>query len=98
MGSVVHVGDVRSTAGFRLAGARVFTPARGEEAAALQAARAAGDLVLIDSTVAAALPEATLREACAALHPLVLVIADVDGAVPVPDLAARLRVQLGLSA
>lgn len=97
MVSVVHVGDARSAAGFRLAGARVLTPARGDEAAALQDARAAADLVLVDSTVAAALPEAILREAVTALHPLVLVIGDVDGAVPVPDIAARLRTQLGLS-
>jgi len=98
MAAVVHVGDERSAAGFRLAGARVLTPARGEEAAALRTARAAGELVLLDATIAAALPEAMLREACAALQPLVLVIADVDGAVPVPDIAARLRTQLGLSA
>jgi vacuolar-type H+-ATPase subunit F/Vma7 len=95
---VVHVGDERSAAGFRLAGARVLTPARGAEAAALQAACAEGELVLLDSTIAAALPPALLREACATLHPLVLVIADVDGAVPVPDIALRLRTQLGLSA
>jgi vacuolar-type H+-ATPase subunit F/Vma7 len=98
MVTVVHLGDERSTAGFRLAGARVLMPARGEEAAALQTARAWGGLVLVDSTIAAALPEATLREACAALQPLVLVVADVDAAVPVPDIAARLRTQLGLSA
>jgi len=76
----------------------VLTPTRGEEAAALRTARAEGELVLLDSAVAAALPEATLREACTALHPLVLVIGDVDGAVPVPDIAVRLRTQLGLSA
>jgi vacuolar-type H+-ATPase subunit F/Vma7 len=96
--NAVYVGEERSAAGFRLAGARVLTPARGEEAAALQSARAQGELVLLDSAVAVALPEATLREACAALHPLVLVIGDVDAAVPVPDIAARLRTQLGLSA
>ena len=46
---------------------------------------------------AAGWPEAALREAITALHPLVLVIGDVDEAVPVPDIAARLRTQLGLS-
>ena len=48
--------------------------------------------------VAACRPAALLREASAALAPLVLVLPDIDGSVPPPDLAERLRQQLGLAA
>jgi len=96
MDEVCFVGDERAAAGWRLAVAAVRTPRHGEEAAVLQAARADAALVLLASTVAAALPEATLRAATAALSPLVLVLPDPDGAVPVPDIAARLRTQLGM--
>jgi hypothetical protein len=36
-----------------------------------------------------------LRRAVSALSPLVLVVPDLQGEVPLPDLAARLRAQLG---
>ena len=41
---------------------------------------------------------AVLRAALSALAPLVLVVPDLQGDVPLPDLAARLRAQLGLEA
>jgi hypothetical protein len=39
-----------------------------------------------------------LRAALSALAPLVLIVPDLDGEVPLPNLAARLRSQLGLDA
>jgi len=39
-----------------------------------------------------------LRAALSALAPLVIVVSDLEGDVPLPDLAARLRAQLGLEA
>lgn len=98
---VVHLGDERSAAGWRLAGADARVPSPGREAAALAEAlneARAADLVILSSTVAAALPEPLLREAAAALSPLLLVVPDPDGAAPVPDIALRLRTQLGLVA
>ena len=98
MAGVVHLGDERSAAGLRLAGVKTCVPAAGTEAEALARARQGAALVLLDAGVAARLPPALLREAAAALSPLLLVLPSVDGCVPVPDLAERLRQQLGLSA
>ena len=79
-------------------GAIVRTPPAGEEAAALAWARAQAPLVLVSATVASAVAETTLRAALSAPAPLVLVVPDLHGEVPLPDLAARLRAQLGLEA
>ena len=71
-------------------------PPRGEETKALATARATAPLVLVAASVAARIAERELRAARAALTPLVLIVPDLDGATPVPDLALRLRKQLGL--
>lgn len=98
MPAVVHLGDERSAAGLRLAGVHSRVPAPGTEAQALAEARAGAALVLLDAPVAARLPEGLLREAASALTPLLVVLPDIDAQVAVPDLADRLRQQLGLSA
>jgi vacuolar-type H+-ATPase subunit F/Vma7 len=92
----VYLGDEVSAAGYRLAGARVRTPSAGEEAAALTWARSQAPLVLLSAAVAAGVGEAVLRNALSALTPLVLIVPDLQGEEPLPDLAARLRMQLGL--
>ncbi len=91
----IYLGDETSAAGWRLAGLRIVLPEQGEEATALAAARAHAPLVLVSVAVAARVPEAALRAAQAALTPLTLIVPDVSG-LPVPDLSARLRHQLGL--
>jgi len=96
MSAPVYLGDEVSAAGFRLAGLQARTPPRGDETAALSAARAEAPLVLVSAAIAARVAERELRAALAALTPLVLVVPDIDGATPVPDLALRLRIQLGL--
>jgi vacuolar-type H+-ATPase subunit F/Vma7 len=98
MSAAVYLGDAVSAAGYRLAGAAVRTPPEGGEAAALAWARAEAPLVLLSSSVAARVGEAVLRTALSALAPLVLIVPDLHGEVPLPDLAARLRSQLGLEA
>jgi vacuolar-type H+-ATPase subunit F/Vma7 len=98
MGAPVYLGDEVSAAGWRLAGAAVHTPAPGEEAAALAAACAQAPLVLVSAAVAAGIAAPMLRAALLALSPLVLLVPDRQGRVPLPDLAARLREQLGLQA
>jgi len=94
----VYLGDEVSAAGFRVAGARTRTPGRGAEAAALAWARESAPLVLVSAAVASRIAEPVLRAALLAQAPLVLVVPDRDGLVPVPDIAARLREQLGLQA
>jgi vacuolar-type H+-ATPase subunit F/Vma7 len=98
MAAPVYLGDEVSAAGYRLAGALARIPAPGEEAAALAWARSRAPLVLLSAAVAAGIGEAALRAALSALTPLVLIVPDLQGEVPLPDLAARLRAQLGLEA
>ena len=98
MGVPVYMGDKMSAAGWRLAGAAVRTPRRGEEAAALAWACTQAPLVLVSAAVAAGIAAPLLRTALLGLSPLVLVVPDREGRVPLPDLAARLREQLGLQA
>ena len=98
MGAPVYLGDEVSAAGWRLAGTAVRTPRHGEEAAALAWACTQAPLVLVSAAVAAGIAAPLLRTALLALSPLVLVVPDREGRVPLPDLAARLREQLGLQA
>ena len=48
--------------------------------------------------MAAGLGERQLRAALSALAPLVLVVPDLRGESPLPDLALRLQAQLGIEA
>jgi vacuolar-type H+-ATPase subunit F/Vma7 len=94
----VYLGDEVSAAGYRLAGAHVRTPAPDEAGTALAEACAQAQLVLLSSRLAAAIGERPLRAVLSAASPLVLVVPELEGDVPVPDLAARLHAQLGLEA
>ena len=96
MAAVVYVGDEIGAAGFRLAGAQVRVPAPGAETQALQQACAAAPLVLVSAAMVPRIDAEVLRRASAALAPLVMVVPDPQGEAPLPDLAARLRTQLGL--
>jgi len=98
MSTPVYLGDEVSAAGYRLAGALVRTPQPGEETAALAWARARSPLVLVSAAVAAGIGAGAMRAALSALAPLVLIVPELHGEVPLPDLAARLRAQLGLEA
>ena len=92
---LAYVGDGVNAAGFRLAGARVFSPAPGEEASALAQARGAAQVVLLSGEVAAALPRGELDAALAALQPLLAIVPEGGGISPC-DPAERVRAQLGL--
>jgi vacuolar-type H+-ATPase subunit F/Vma7 len=98
MTTVVYLGDEVSAAGYRLAGAQVLTPQAGEETAALAWARGQAPLVLLSAVVAAGIDADAQRRALAALAPLVLIVPDLIGGAPLPDLAGRLRAQLGMEA
>jgi vacuolar-type H+-ATPase subunit F/Vma7 len=96
MSRVVYLGDELSAAGWRLAGIDAPEAAPGHETAALESALRSAALVLVSAALAARIDGVTLRRALAALAPLVLVVPDPQGEAPLPDLAARLRLQLGL--
>jgi len=92
----IFLGDEVNGAGFRLAGVEVRVPAPGTAGAMLDAARAEAPLVLVSAAVAAQLPERQLAAAVAARAPLTVVVPDPVGGTPMPDLAKRLRSQLGM--
>ena len=96
MRAPVYIGDEVTAAGYCLAGAQVRVPESGEATTALEDARANSPLVLVSAPVAAKIEPARLRTALLALSPLVLIVPDAQGEVPLPDLAARLRGQLGM--
>ena len=98
MAAPVYIGDEISGAGWRLAGLRLAVPEPGKETAALASARAVAPLVLVSAATAVHIDAATLAAAASALAPLVLVLPDPQGEVALPDLASRLRTQLGLDA
>jgi len=98
MRAPIYLGDEVTAAGYRLAGAQVRVPAPGEADAAFAEARALAPLVLVSAAVAVHIDAAQLRAALTALQPLVLIVPDARGEVPRPDLAARLRGQLGMEA
>jgi vacuolar-type H+-ATPase subunit F/Vma7 len=93
--TLAFVGDAVNAAGFRLAGAQVFSPAPGEEAAALAQARGMAQVVLLSGQVAAALPRGVLEAAQVALQPLVAIVPE-GGQISACDPAERVRAQLGL--
>ena len=93
--ALAYVGDAVDAAGFRLAGARVYSPAAGEEAAALTHARDIAQVVLLSPGVAAALPRGDLEAALSALQPLVAIVPE-GGSISPLDPAERVRAQLGL--
>jgi vacuolar-type H+-ATPase subunit F/Vma7 len=91
-----YIGDEATAAGFRLAGVRVRAVQDGEEAAAFATAPGDARLLLVSSSVAAGVRAAALDAALAALAPLMVIVPDLRGETPPPDLAARLRRELGL--
>jgi vacuolar-type H+-ATPase subunit F/Vma7 len=98
MTAPIYLGDEVSAAGYRLGGALVRSPGTGDATAMLAWARDRAPLVLLSAAVAVDIDEAVLRPALSALAPLVLIVPDLHGEVPLPDLGARLRALLGLEA
>jgi vacuolar-type H+-ATPase subunit F/Vma7 len=92
----VYFGDEASAAGYRLAGIRVYTPAEHELSANLRSARGESSLIMLSARLAQCLPAAELDQLLAGSAPPVVLVADVSGAVPLPDLATRLRRELGM--
>ena len=98
MRAPIYLGDEVTAAGYRLAGAQVRMPAPREASTMFAEACAQAPLVLVSAAVAIHIDATPLRAALAALQPLVLIVPDAQGQVPRPDLAARLRGQLGMEA
>jgi vacuolar-type H+-ATPase subunit F/Vma7 len=96
MTHALFIGDEVAAAGWRLAGAATQVPAPGTEGEALAAALSDAALVLIAAETAARIPEVQLRAALRRLSPVTVIVPDLRGLVPYPDVAARMKRQLGI--
>jgi len=92
----VYIGDAVSAAGFRLAGLRIHVPDTTELVMQIEQAATDASLVLLGADLAAQLPVAELDRLLSAVTPAVVVVPDVRGQADLPDLANRLRQQLGV--
>lgn len=92
----VFIGDEVSAAGFRLAGLQVLSPAADAVTQAVEEAAREAPLVLVSAPVAARLPADLLDRLLGAPGSQVVVVPDVRGDTALPDLAARVRRQLGV--
>jgi len=92
----VYIGDAVSAAGFRLAGLRIHVPDTTELVMQIEQAASDASLVLLGADLAAQLPVAELDRLLSAVTPAVVVVPDVRGQADLPDLANRLRQQLGV--
>ena len=98
MPAPIFIGDEVSASAYRLGGARVRVTSSDRVSADLTWACREAELVLITTEFAAKLPSDELIRAQSRLRPLVLVVPDVRGRVPLPDLSQWIRAQLGLEA
>ena len=96
MTTLCYLGDEPTAAGFRLTGMHVVVPETGHETEALATARMHASLVLLAASVAARIPRSALQDAQAALAPLTLIVPDLRDQLQTPDIASRLRGQLGI--
>lgn len=92
----VYIGDAVSAAGYRLAGLRVHIPNTADIHTEIEQACDEAPLVLLGADIAAQLPVAELDRLLSRVAPAVVVVPDVRGKAPLPDLVNRLRRQLGV--
>ena len=96
MAALVFIGDEVAAAGWRLAGVEARATLPGAEGEQLAKALQEAQLVLVSAEAAAHIPEAELRAALRRLTPVTVVVPDLREAAPYPDVAARMRRQLGI--
>ena len=96
MSEPVYIGDAVSAAGYRLAGLRVHVPDSNDIPAEIELACNDAPLVLLGADIAGQLPVAELDRLLSRVAPAVVVVPDVRGRAQLPDLATRLRQQLGV--
>jgi vacuolar-type H+-ATPase subunit F/Vma7 len=90
------IGDEVAAAGWRLAGVDTRVPEPGAEGEALAAAANDATLVLVSAETATRIPDNQLRAALRRVTPITVIVPDLRGVVPYPDVAARMKRQLGI--
>ena len=96
MTAPIFIGNEISAVVWRLAGFQVRSALRGEEQRVLTQAMAEAHVVLIDAVFAHILPKELLDKALTSVMPLVLVVPDMRGEQPMPDLSSLMQSQLGI--
>ena len=96
MNAPVYIGDEVSAAGYRLAGLQVQVPPADAVPEAVEAVCERAPLVLLGSDLASRMPAQQLDELLSRVQPAVVVVPDIRGRAGLPDLARRLRKQLGV--
>ena len=91
-----YIGDEVSAMAWRLAGLRVQIPKRDELLDAVRRSCDQSSLVLLSAAVAEQLPGSELDALLARTTPPVVIVPDMRGQAPLPELATRLRRQLGV--
>ena len=92
----VYIGDAVSAAGYRLAGLRVHVPGTTDVRLEIEQACNDATLVLLGADLAGQIPVAELDRLLSQVAPAVVVVPDVRAQATLPDLANRLRAQLGV--
>jgi vacuolar-type H+-ATPase subunit F/Vma7 len=92
----VYIGDEVEAAGYRLAGVEVRVADRQELLPLIHSACEQAPLVLIGAATARDISPAELDRLLARVTPPVVIVPDVRGRAGLPDLATRLRGQLGV--
>lgn len=93
----VYIGDAVSAAGYRLAGLRVHVLSTTDDVhMEIEHACHDASLVLLGADLAGQLPVVELDRLLSRVAPAVVVVPDVRGQAVLPDLARRLRQQLGV--
>lgn len=96
MPAPVYLGDEASAAGFRLAGLRVLVPPADAVLPVLEQAAREAPLVLVAAGLASRIPAAALDRLLAGSEHRIVVVPDVHGKARMPELATRIRRQLGV--
>lgn len=96
MTSIVFIGDELTAAGFRLSGIETLVPQPGAVRDALADARLRAGLIVITADCARCVPRGEFEDILLAEVPIVAVIGDILGRTAPPDLARRLRADLGI--
>ena len=96
MSEPVFIGDEVSAAGYRLAGLQVHTPPVDAVLQTVEQVAGEAPLILISPYFAQHIPAGILDRLLAGIHPRVIIVPDVHGKSLMPDLASRIRRQLGV--
>jgi len=90
------IGDEVSAAGYRLCGIDVHIANSSNALSLIRKSCERASLVLVGSSIAQYIHSTELDQLLAGIQPPVLIVPDVRGLQDVPDIASRIKKQLGL--